>query len=97
MRTLIAYATREGQTRRIAEHVAAGLRARAIDVVLHDVKTPFFADAWPRFDWACVAARVSGKSPPKGVDCEVVMERHHALNWLIGYQGQEWDDVSTDT
>jgi len=26
-----------------------------------------------------------------------VVERHPALNWLLGYQGQEWDDVSTDT
>ena len=27
----------------------------------------------------------------------VVMERHYALNWLIGYSDQEWDDVTTDT
>ncbi|MFN5229343.1 MAG: DUF4272 domain-containing protein [Planctomycetota bacterium] len=23
--------------------------------------------------------------------------RHYALNWLIRYMDQEWDDVSTDT
>ena len=50
-----------------------------------------------RYDWACVNARVAGTSPPRGIDCEIVMERHHALNWLCGYQGQAWDDVSTDT
>jgi hypothetical protein len=50
-----------------------------------------------RYDWACVAARMSSEEPPKGVDCEVVLERHRALNWLIGYQNQAWDDVSTDT
>lgn len=50
-----------------------------------------------RYDWACVAARMSSEPAPKGVDCEVVVERHHALNWLIGYQNQAWDDVSTDT
>jgi hypothetical protein len=27
----------------------------------------------------------------------VVQERHYALNWLIGYCGQEWDDITTDT
>jgi hypothetical protein len=55
------------------------------------------ADLIYRYDWACVDARASGKDPPRGVDCEIVVERHRALNWLIGYQGQEWDDVSTDT
>jgi hypothetical protein len=50
-----------------------------------------------RYDWACVAARMTSEPAPKGVDCEVVVERHRALNWLIGYQRQSWDDVSTDT
>jgi hypothetical protein len=27
----------------------------------------------------------------------VTDERHYALNWLIGYLEQAWDDVSTDT
>jgi len=27
----------------------------------------------------------------------VTLERHYALNWLIGYMEQEWDDISTDT
>jgi hypothetical protein len=31
------------------------------------------------------------------VDEEVVRERHHAINWLVGYCGQAWDDVTTDT
>ena len=31
------------------------------------------------------------------MDYDVVIERHHALNWLIGYENQQWDDVSTDT
>ena len=55
------------------------------------------ADLIYRYDWACVDARVNGGPAPSGVDCGIVVERHHALNWLIGYQGQEWDDVSTDT
>jgi hypothetical protein len=50
-----------------------------------------------RYDWACVDARANGRPAPTGVDCEVVTERHRALNWLIGYLGQDWDKVRTDT
>lgn len=35
--------------------------------------------------------------PVESYDAGVVQERHHALNWLIGYCGQDWDDISTDT
>jgi hypothetical protein len=36
--------------------------------------------------------------PPVEVyDAGVVQERHHALNSLIGYCGQDWDDITTDT
>ena len=55
------------------------------------------ADLIYRYNWACVDARVNGRATPAGLDCGVVIERHHALNWLIGYLGQAWDDVSTDT
>ena len=38
MKTLaVLYATREGQTRRIARHIAASLRARGFTVSVHDV------------------------------------------------------------
>ena len=50
-----------------------------------------------RYDWACVDARVTGKPAPAAIDCEIVVERHRALNWLYGYEAQPWDDVSTDT
>ena len=55
------------------------------------------ADLIYRYDWAVVDARVNGKSAPSGLDPGVVQERHQALNWLIGYMDQHWDDVSTDT
>jgi menaquinone-dependent protoporphyrinogen oxidase len=58
MRTVIFYATREGHTRRIAEHVATTLRKRAHDVELFDVKTVPGSIDWPPYDWACVAASV---------------------------------------
>lgn len=49
-------------------------------------------------DWACVDTRVHKLPAPAGMDSGVVVERHKALNWLIGYdEATEWDDVRTDT
>jgi hypothetical protein len=28
---------------------------------------------------------------------EIIGERHRALNWLIRYMDQEWDEITTDT
>ena len=50
-----------------------------------------------RYHWAVVDARVNGLEIPSDIDASVVYERHYALNWLVGYSGQEWDDISTDT
>jgi Domain of unknown function (DUF4272) len=50
-----------------------------------------------RYHWAVTNARLRREAPPAGLDGGVVVERHYALNWLIGYAGQEWDDISTDT
>jgi hypothetical protein len=55
------------------------------------------ADLIYRYDWAVVNARVKKEDAPTGLDGGVVVERHHALNWLIGYMNQDWDDVTTDT
>nr|WP_245293789.1 DUF4272 domain-containing protein [Rhizobium bangladeshense] len=55
------------------------------------------ADLIYRYDWAVVNARLKGEDPPAGLDKGVVYERHYALNWLIGYLDQDWDDISTDT
>jgi hypothetical protein len=56
------------------------------------------ADLIYRYDWACVDARVNGRTIPSWVESSVVVERHYALNWLIGYAEDEgWDNVSTDT
>jgi hypothetical protein len=50
-----------------------------------------------RYHWAVVEARVNKTAPPAAVAPDVIMERHYALNWLIGYMGQAWDDITTDT
>ncbi|MCA9195750.1 MAG: DUF4272 domain-containing protein [Planctomycetales bacterium] len=55
------------------------------------------ADLIYRYHWAVVDARINKRASPASLDDGVVMERHHALNWLMGYMDQEWDDVSTDT
>jgi hypothetical protein len=55
------------------------------------------ADLILRLDWACYDARLAKKPIPGNLSTDVVLERHHSLNWLIRYENQEWDDVSTDT
>lgn len=55
------------------------------------------ADLIYRYHWAVRQAGLDGAPPPAGLDPGVTMERHHALNWLIGYDEAEWDDVATDT
>lgn len=54
------------------------------------------ADTIYRFHWAARNAGLSGRQVD-GIDLSVTMERHYALNWLIGYADEEWDDISTDT
>jgi menaquinone-dependent protoporphyrinogen oxidase len=45
MKTLaVLYATREGQTRRIAEHMAAALRTRDFTVIVHDLAADLPSD-----------------------------------------------------
>ncbi|WP_426407215.1 DUF4272 domain-containing protein [Bradyrhizobium ganzhouense] len=55
------------------------------------------ADLIYRYHWAVRNALTRGQEVPAALDPGVTEERHHALNWLIGYQDQAWDDVTTDT
>lgn len=55
------------------------------------------ADLIYRYHWAVRDAGLKGSEPPAGLMPGVVFERHRALNWLIGYNRQPWDDVTTDT
>lgn len=54
------------------------------------------ADLYYRLDWACVDARIN-KKEIREVHPGVVYERHYALNWLINYMDQDWDNISCDT
>lgn len=53
-------------------------------------------DIYYRYHWACVDARLN-KLEMTTIDSGIVYERQYALNWLVNYMGQEWDDVSCDT
>lgn len=55
------------------------------------------ADLIYRIRWAVVEASIHGEPAPAGIDSDVAMERHTALNWLIGYGGEDWDNISLDT
>lgn len=54
------------------------------------------ADLYYRYNWACVDARINGKQM-EGINPGIVYERQYALNWLINYMNQDWDDVTCDT
>src|SRR5207248_3197931 len=46
--------------------------------------------------WEARDAKLKGYNAEQ-VDIEIVQERHHAINWVIGYDGLPWDEVTTDT
>ncbi|PSL48062.1 uncharacterized protein DUF4272 [Chitinophaga niastensis] len=52
-------------------------------------------DLYYRAHWACVDARIKGEKEP--IHPGIVYERHYALNWLINYRDQPWDEVTCDT
>ena len=49
------------------------------------------AELYYRLHWAAIELRLQGKKSDK-IDEGIVRERHRALNWLIGYMEQKWDD-----
>ena len=66
-------------------------KLRPIESVLDE------ADLIYRYHWAVVDARIKAEPAPVALEPDVIMERHYALNWLIGYMDQDWDEISTDT
>jgi len=47
--------------------------------------------------WHARDAKIHGRVPVKPVELGIIQERHHAINWITGYEGLDWDDVTTDT
>jgi hypothetical protein len=76
---------------RTAEQFIADAKLRPLKEILDN------ADLIYRYRWALVDARVNDRVEPAGLNGSVALERHVALNWLIGYMDQEWDEISTDT
>lgn len=50
-----------------------------------------------RLHWIVRQAQVQQQPAPVGLNADVLMERHHALNWLVRFEGNDWDDVDTPT
>ncbi len=74
---------------RTAEKFIADARLRTPKEILDQ------ADLIYRYDWAAVDARVNRREPD--INGEITVERHHAILWLIGRDGDEWDEIRTDT
>lgn len=55
------------------------------------------ADALLACHWEARNARLHGRPVPAHCDLDIIQERHHAINWVIGYDGLPWDEVTTDT
>ncbi|MES2317008.1 MAG: DUF4272 domain-containing protein [Pseudomonadota bacterium] len=50
-----------------------------------------------RLHWHIRESRLRKGGEAAGVDADVVMERHHTLNWLVRFQHAPWDEVDTPT
>ena len=77
--------------RKTKDEFIAGAKLRSKEEILDQ------ADLIYRIHWACVDSRIKNQDAPSGLNPSIVYERHYALNWLIHYMDQDWDDVSTDT
>lgn len=55
------------------------------------------ADILLNSHWEARDARIHNKLMPSNLDIGIIQERHHAINWVIGYDGLPWDEVTTDT
>ncbi len=57
-----------------------------------------WADRLYRLHWAVRDAHLNRREPPPGLNPGVVLEWHHAVNWMTRYGDEDdWDAVGTDT
>ena len=73
------------------EGLASSTSRRSMDEVLDQ------ADLIYRCHWAVRHSEMTSADIGRQLDPGVTFERHYALNWLIRYEGQEWDEITTDT
>lgn len=50
-----------------------------------------------RLHWLVRQAEVEKKAIPAELNEGVILERHHALNWLVRFEDGDWDEVDTPT
>ncbi|MGH1351088.1 MAG: DUF4272 domain-containing protein [Methyloligellaceae bacterium] len=50
-----------------------------------------------RVHWIVREASAKGQREPECLKAGVILERHHALNWLTRFEDADWDDVDTPT
>jgi hypothetical protein len=55
------------------------------------------AEAIYNINWQIRNALRMGEPIPNGYDQDVAFFRHYALNWIIGYCEQSWDEITPDT
>lgn len=73
------------------DRILTNPQLRPLSIILDELDLTY------RYHWALMDAELYGTPRPAGLIPQVTQERHHALNWLIGYRDQDWDEVSTDT
>ncbi len=55
------------------------------------------ADSLMDAHWEARDANINGQSMPEHLNLGIIQERHYGINWVTGYEGLLWDDVTTDT
>jgi hypothetical protein len=55
------------------------------------------AEAYERLHAEHRSSKRQNRSPREPVNGDIIEERHHAINWVVGYECLEWDAVTTDT
>ena len=50
-----------------------------------------------RLHWLSRQAQRDGRELPVALEHGVIFERHHAFNWLVQFENNDWDDVDTPT
>jgi len=83
-----------GEAAIVRDHHAEGLEANAHARRVGELLD--MADLYYHYHWSAIELRLHGQSSD-ALNEEIIRERHRALNWLIRYMDQDWDDVQTDT
>lgn len=62
-----------------------------------DVELLQMAESLLNSHWEARDARLNGRPIRSHLNIGIIQERHHGINWVIGYEGLPWDEVTTDT